>query len=233
MIGDAAPTISWLQRHERDVPAGDGWLAAPERAVQSRLVVPPRLADWRLGRWTAKAALAYVLGVDPLRVSVLAAADGAPEPWLDAEPLDLSLSITHRDGLALAVVGDGVRVGGDLEVVERRSPAFIREWFGEAEQQLIARAGAASASTELPCLLWSAKEATAKVLREGLRLDPRGARVSLADDREPGEPVGHWQRFSVDWDDQGPVVDGWWRRDGSFVRTIAAAPVCPLPVRLA
>lgn len=226
------PTVSWLQRHERDVPDGDGWLSEGERAVQARLVVPPRLADWRLGRWTAKAALAHVLEVDPLRVAVLAAEDGAPEPWLDGQPLALSLSITHRSALALAVVGDGVRVGGDLEVVEPRSDAFVREWFGEAEQHMIATALTAGPAPELPCLLWSAKEATAKVLREGLRLDPRGALVSLEDDREPGEPVGHWQRFSVDWADQGPVVSGWWRRDGSFVRTIAAAPSCPLPVRL-
>jgi 4'-phosphopantetheinyl transferase len=228
--GDRAGTVRWLQRREGDVPLGDEWLSERELAVHSRLVIPPRRADWRLGRWTAKAALAHVLGVDPSRVSVLAAADGAPEPYLDGQPIARSLSITHRSGLALAVVGDGVVVGGDLEVVEPRSSAFVREWFGDGEQQQVAAAGETGSQHELACLLWSAKEATAKVLREGLRLDPRGATVTLVDDREPGEPAGHWQQFSVDWGNQGAVVEGWWRLDGSFVRTIAAAPTCPVPV---
>jgi 4'-phosphopantetheinyl transferase len=231
--GDPTSFVCWLQRREGDVPPGDEWLSERELDVHSRLVVPPRRADWRLGRWTAKAALSHVLAVDPSRVSVLAAADGAPEPYLDEQPLALSLSISHRSGLALAVVGDGVVVGGDLEVVEPRSDAFIREWFCDEEQQRVAAAREAGLLHELPCLLWSAKEATAKVLREGLRLDPRGATVRLDDDFEPGEPAGHWQRFTVDWGAQGATVDGWWRLDGSFVRTIAAAPACPRPSEIA
>jgi 4'-phosphopantetheinyl transferase len=233
-VSGSAPAgaVHWLQRRDHDVPPGDDWLSAPERAVQSRLLIPPRRADWRLGRWTAKAALAEVLDVDPARVSVLAATDGAPEPYLDGEPLGCSLSITHRLGVSVAVVGSGVVVGGDLEVVEPRSDAFVREWFSDDERERILTVHEVDSPFELPCLLWSAKEATAKVLREGLRLDPRGATVTLADDREPGEPAGHWQRFAVDWAEQGPVVDGWWRVDGSFVRTIAAAPECPHPVVL-
>lgn len=236
MITSPASGVSWLQRCDQDVPADDSWLSPRELAVQSHLVVPPRRVAWRLGRWTAKAAVAAVLEVHPSRVSVVAAADGAPEPYLDDMPCSLSLSISHRGGLGFAAIGVDAIVGADLEVIEPRSDAFIREWFGDGEQRLIAEAREASRpdplSCLLPCLLWSAKEATAKVLREGLRLDPRGAVVSLGYDPDLDEATRRWQRFAVDWGGQGPSVAGWWCTDGSFARTIAATPECARPKSL-
>ena len=128
--------VVWLQRRLHDVPAGDEWLSARELDVQARLLVPKRRADWRLGRWTAKAALAMVLAVEPSRVSILAAEDGAPEAFVGDLPLPLpiSVSISHRAGLGLVTVSRHVVVGGDLELIEPRSAAFVREWFDEREQ---------------------------------------------------------------------------------------------------
>ncbi|MGZ6641917.1 MAG: hypothetical protein ACXVFT_08780 [Solirubrobacteraceae bacterium] len=65
-----------------------------------------RRDDWRLGRWTAKAAVAAWLGVGAERIEVLAAADGAPDAWLDGAPVPVSLSLSHRAGRALAAVTD-------------------------------------------------------------------------------------------------------------------------------
>ncbi len=210
-------TIGWLRRSSADVPTGDDWLSDDERRTQSGLVVPKRRADWRLGRWTAKSALASVFLIEPDRCSVAAAADGAPEALIDGRPSDVSLSISHREGIGLAVVGrGGVVVGGDLEVVEPRSDAFVREWLAPAEQAMVERARP-HRHHETACLIWSAKEAAAKVLREGLRLDVRRAVVSL----DHGEPGDGWHRSSVEWVTEGRTIAGWWRIDDDLVTTLA------------
>ena len=80
-------------------------------------------------------------------------------------------------GLALAVVDASPSVARcDLEWIEPRSAAFVREWLAPSEQAQVA----ASDSKLLPNLFWTAKEAAAKVRREGLRLDVRGAVARLA-----------------------------------------------------
>ena len=115
----------WTARWQADVPLGDAWLSARERAVQAALRVARRRADWRLGRWTAKAAVGGVCGVGPERVEVLAAPDGAPEPFVDGRPVALSLSISHRAGHALAVVsatGRSAVISSSSSDAPRRSP---------------------------------------------------------------------------------------------------------------
>jgi 4'-phosphopantetheinyl transferase len=206
---------SWLVRSSADVPAGDAWLGPRERAVLAGLKVPKRREDWRLGRWTAKS----VLGTD---VEVLAAADGAPEAWRGEHRLPLSVSLSHRAGRALVVVDAAPNVVGcDLERLEPRSPAFVRDWLAPAEQRL-----AAGDRVHVPNLVWAAKEAAAKVRREGLRLDVRAA-VTRLDGREHDG----WRGLTVTWTrEEGLVTHGWWREDDGFVLVVAASPAGPPPV---
>ena len=218
---------AWLTRCSADVPAGDGWLGSRERAVLAGLHVPKRREDWRLGRWTAKTAVAAHLGADPARIEILAAADGAPEAWLDGAPLPLSVSLSHRAGRAVAAVtASPDAVGCDLELIEPRSPAFVRQWLGPREQALVAQRAGAERDT-LANLLWSAREAAAKVRREGLRLDVRRADVELG-----GGGGGDWHRFSVRWGDGAPATSGWWRCGPEWVLTIAGGPGLQPPSRL-
>ena len=56
--------VYWLEQSDGDVPVGDGWLSAGERATLDRLRIPKRRADWRLGRWTAKCAAAAYLNLE-------------------------------------------------------------------------------------------------------------------------------------------------------------------------
>ena len=79
----AMTEVRWHHARAGEVPADDDWLTAGERAVVAGLAVAKRRADWRLGRWTAKALLDAVLGVPLHRVEVRAADDGAPEPYVD------------------------------------------------------------------------------------------------------------------------------------------------------
>ena len=167
----------WLLRCSADVPAGEAWLGATERRVLAGLRIAPRRESWRLGRWTAKTAAGASLGMPPERVEIIAAPDGAPEVWVSGERAAVSLSLSHRAGRALAVVAAAPAVVGcDLEVVEPRSPAFIREWLSPPERALVAGL-ADDARDRTVNGLWTAKEAVAKVRREGLRLDVRHAVV--------------------------------------------------------
>ncbi|MBI5105324.1 MAG: 4'-phosphopantetheinyl transferase superfamily protein [Solirubrobacterales bacterium] len=224
----AAP--GWLSRSPTDVPAGVGWLGPRERAVHAALQLPRRRADWRLGRWTAKCALAAWLGGAPDDVEVLAAADGAPEAWCGRRRLPVVVSLSHRAGRAIAVVADApAALGCDLELAEPRSDAFLREWLGEAERAQVAAAGD-DGRTWLANLVWSAKEAGAKARREGLRLDVRSAAVRVG--RTPA--ADGWAPLDVRWapNDGGGATPGWWRTEPHWVMAVAGEPAPAPPVRL-
>ena len=217
-------TPAWLSRRHADVPPGEAWLSARERDTLAGMTFARRGADWRLGRWAAKCAVAASLEVPVGHVEVLAAEDGAPEAWLDGERAPISLSISHREGRALAVVAFApLCVGCDLEVVEPRSGAFVREWLAPPEQRLVAAAGEGRRAL-LANLLWTAKEAAAKVRREGLRLDVRSAVVTLLDGA-----VDAWHPLHVDWGDDGSTTFGWWRVEPGWVMSVACEPAVPPP----
>jgi 4'-phosphopantetheinyl transferase len=216
----------WLTSAAAEVPRGDAWLSARERAVLAGLRVAKRRDDWRLGRWTAKAAVAVWLGVDPERVEVLAAADGAPDAWLDGAPAPVSLSLSHRAGRALAAVGDlPAAVGCDLELVEPRSGPFVREWLTAGEQAALGPLDGAARDVAAN-LMWAGKEAAAKVRREGLRLDVRHAEVEI------GAAGSGWRPLTVRWL-EGDTTAGWWCAADGWVMTIAGSPAPGPPSRLA
>ena len=173
----------WLSRHAADVPPGDDWLCDAERRVQRGLRLQRRREDWRLGRWTAKCAVGAWLGIQPERIAALRGPGGAPEAWLDGSPLPVSLSISHRAGHALAVVGPAsVAVGCDLELIEPRSGAFVREWLSPAEQRLVVEDPVQGHAAARQCDLE----------REGGR--DEGAARGAATQRSPGPCVAGWGR---------------------------------------
>jgi 4'-phosphopantetheinyl transferase len=209
--------VRWRLARGEEVPIDDEWLIDEERAVMADLAVPKRRADWRLGRWTAKTLLSAELGVPPGRIEIRAADDGAPDAFVDGDRAEVSLSVSHRDGLAVAAASPlPTTVGIDLETVETRSDAFVREWLAAEEQAQLPSAGAARDVQVLCC--WTAKEASAKVLREGLRLDVRDA-VVVARPSAPG-----WSPLEVIWRTEDIAHSGWWRRDDTTVVVVVTDP---------
>ena len=196
-----------------DRPRKLDWLASWERERAAGMSIPWRREDFLLGRWAAKRLLASVLGCAPgPGLEVRAAASGRPEAFLDGQPLRLSLSISHRDGLALAAIDDaGSPLGADLEAVEPRSDAFVRDYFTRAEIAAVA----AGERDLLANLIWSAKESALKALGAGLTLDTRAVEVELS----PGG-AGGWRPLrlhgAAEW-------GGWWRTDGARILTVVTA----------
>jgi len=226
----------WLEQTEADLSAHDDWLGPEECVLLRQKRFPKRRADWRLGRWTAKrAAAAYLnLPADPraLRdIEVRAASSGAPELFLAGRPAAVTISISHRAGIAAcAIAASGVALGCDLELIEPRDAGFVADYFTAEEQTWIAHTPEQD-RPRLVTLIWSAKESALKALREGLRIDTRSLTVTLPDDEHPAlqqhSALDPWRRLQVRCNG-GEVFQGWWQSTGRIVRTLVGSP-SPLP----
>ncbi len=83
--------IYWMEQTESDVPSENQWLSSREATCLSRMRFLKRRTDWRLGRWTAKHALASRLNLVPdinalAMMEILAAPSGAPEVFFNEHP---------------------------------------------------------------------------------------------------------------------------------------------------
>lgn len=245
--------IYWLTQNLAEVPPNNDWLSANERAVLETLRFPKRRADWRLGRWTAKRALLNVAPAPCGRLSefmssilnnppqgggatneyfsqieIRAATDGAPEVFMNDEPLPIPLSISHRNEIGFCAINPSAStVGCDLEMIEPRSDDFIADYFTTEERQRLAQVPAQDRPW-LATLIWSAKESALKALRQGLRLDTRSVIVDLDMDGKNED----WNFLSVRQTEASRTFHGWWRIDGKFVQTIATEPYIELPIAL-
>ena len=106
---DQTMDVYWLEQTATDVPVENDWLNASETVRLNGLRFPKRRADWRLGRWTAKRAVAVCLNL-PLDRHTLAgieirpAPSGAPEVFLANTPAHATISLSHREGTAVCAV---------------------------------------------------------------------------------------------------------------------------------
>lgn len=241
--------IYWLEQTEADIPAENQWLSATETICLSGMRFAKRRADWRLGRWTAKRAVAACLNLSAdvpalADIEIRAASCGAPEVFLQDQPASIAISLSHRDRTALCTVAPaGTSFGCDLETIEPRSAAFVADYFTASEKALIARVPV-DEQPLLMALLWSGKESALKALRVGLRLDTRCMCVSPADARpqSAGEewqdlvPVPRttnpdgWRPLRVRYSG-GRVFGGWWRFHDHLVRTVVSDLSQRTPVR--
>jgi 4'-phosphopantetheinyl transferase len=194
-----------------------------------------RRNEYLVRRFAGKCAVAASAGLteEPAtlsRIGVLNAPTGAPYVEVDGQPLGLDISLTDRAGWAVGLVGpDLAAVGCDLEIVEPRSPGFVRDFLTTAEQAQVAAAaagGGPDGHDALANLIWSAKESALKVLRTGLRRDTRTVEVSFEEQGTNG-----WRPLAVS-DADGGTFPGWWTRFGDFVLTVAAAGPSAEPVSL-
>lgn len=228
--------VYWSEQREEDVPAGNNWLSDREVSCLAGLRFVKRRTDWRLGRWTAKHAVATFLNLPPetdslAQIEIVAASSGAPQVVFRKQAAEVSISLSHCAGVALcAVAQGGVDLGCDLETIEPRSDAFIADYFTPTEQSLIVKVS----TSERPLvvnLLWSAKESALKALQVGLRSDTRSVEVRPVD--QPVSLGDRWSSLAVGHSDSRTFY-GWWRKKDRMVRTIVASvpidcPISPAP----
>jgi 4'-phosphopantetheinyl transferase len=233
--------VAWFEQVAASLPVGNDWLAACEQERLAGMRFPKRRADWRLGRWTAKHAVAAYLKLDcsPSALAALEirpAASGAPQVFIEDQPAAVSISISHRgDVAACAIAPSGTMLGCDLELIEPRSDAFMGDYLTLEEQHRVTQTPAADRS-RVANLLWSAKECALKALGMGLRLDPRSAVVSFADGLS-GSNQNSASPMAVTRQSQAPTwhplrvvcaarqdFEGWWQQTDCLLRTMVAFP---------
>lgn len=188
-----------------------------------------RRTEYLMRRLVAKHAIALVTGrtTDPSAlagIDVGNAQSGAPYVLVDGAPLDLDVSITDRAGWAVCAIG--AAVGCDLELVEPRSDSFVRDFLTGAEQRFVAAQPPGEPRDTAANLVWSAKESALKVMRTGLRRNTRSLEVSAG---RPGDDG--WGTLCVRGI-EGAVYPGWWRGDGRYLLTVAAAAPAASPIAL-
>ena len=214
-----------------DSVEADGLLADEERARLDSLRVPKRRQDWLLGRWTAKQLVRRYLaesGPPPALDALLIRADedGAPYAAL-VQPaatnrLPISLSISHSGPCsfcALSAARDA-SVGADIEMIEPR-PLSLAEQFFTREELAQVMAAPEGERDALITLIWSAKEAFLKCVREGLRVDTRKIQCSGIAEIEGG---AGWRTLTLTASPgllpERAQYQTWWQRGSGYVVTL-------------
>ena len=218
--------VGWLEQSEADVAPDDRWLSAAEADQMASLRFPKRRCEWRLGRWTAKRAVAACLGWSGTlaEIEIRAAPSGAPQVCC---PQHAVISLSHRAGRAICSVSTSIAaLGCDLELIEPRSSAFIEDYFTH-EERISIQGAREPARSYLATLFWSAKESALKTLHIGLRADTRSVSVRLLDGDQPGV----WRPLQVSHSDGG-VLRGWYSTEGSWMRTLVAHPAPSEPLKI-
>lgn len=225
--------IYWLEQTEVNVPAQNNWFTASEMLGLHSLRFAKRRTDWRLGRWTAKSAIATCLDMHPddealARIEIRPASSGMPDVFIDNQPAPVIISISHSGGSAIcAVAPRGTATGCDLELVEERGSNFVGDFFSSQEQEIIERASRVDRAW-LVTLLWSAKESALKAVGEGLRTDTRRVVVCSIE----GTVCNGWNALQVHHTEIRQTFPGWWQHTGKFVRTFVALPPPAAPTLL-
>jgi phosphopantetheinyl transferase len=91
------------------------------------------------------------------------------KPFLQDSSADISIS--HSNGIGWAALNHNGRIGIDVEQIEERSSAFLRDWFTEGEQRLCEEN--TSETKLLHTIVWTIKEALSKLLGTGFRIHPK------------------------------------------------------------
>ena len=224
--------------HANEYPSlaqGQAWpdlLSPREEKLLAGLGLVPRRRKWLLGRAAAKRLVRDMLGegqVPEKKISVLNQPSGEPFVLIEGKGgWEYPISISHRSevGMAAAPLERSARIGADVETVEPRDPALVRQFYTDGEAQIVEAAG--DDRDEIVARIWSAKEAVLKLLGLGLRIDTRGVLVDLVGEAFAGCPEG-WQPVDVRVVAELPrqsVLDDlrvMWRREAGYVLTVAVA----------
>ncbi|HEY5956810.1 MAG TPA: 4'-phosphopantetheinyl transferase superfamily protein [Polyangiaceae bacterium] len=158
------------------------YLHPTERALVSTRMTPKRLAEFIAGRLAARTAVRHLLGEQAIETfpRILREGNGptgCPRVVTEASDLDLGVSISHTDGVAIAAACFG-RIGLDLATIETQSRCFVEDTFSSRELILWAAWLRLHCTSALALTTaFAAKEAALKWLGTGFGLPLRAIEI--------------------------------------------------------
>jgi 4'-phosphopantetheinyl transferase len=229
-----AKFIYWLLQKTSDLPGDDNWLSENERALLQKMKFPKRRGEWRLGRLTAKRLVASYLKTSHgeqynfPEIEIFPSASGAPKALLRSKSPSFGISISHRVDIGFCVLQpQKLPIGCDLEIIELRSHAFIRDYFTTNEYSRVMAARKRDQAL-FANLIWSAKESVLKSIEQGLKSDTRNVEINI----ESLQSSKQWKRLSAVSVESRQDFYGWWRLDGSYILTVFSAEPTEEPMQI-
>jgi phosphopantetheine--protein transferase-like protein len=161
-----------------------------EAKEHTKKMTPKRAAEWLAGRVAVKKSVQRFLAasnepaVQEKGIRIVQDDQGKPRVELVGRPGPkmADISISHSNGLAMAAAAGPnsfVGFGVDVEKIEARSDAWVKDYFtdeeiraaGDGENKWVALTG-----------MWSLKEAALKAMGTGLRFDLKDVRIVNLDE---------------------------------------------------
>ncbi len=177
---------------------------------------PKAQREWLLGRIAAKDAVRADLlehgaaRAFPIEVQVRNDEEGRPLVHAPTDR-DLRVSISHRLGVGVAIVGDGVDVGIDVEHVEGRPDSFELAALSKKERARFEDLPDIDRESVRELELtrwWAAKEAAAKAAGTGMQGRPKDWKVVAVD----GDRLRIGDRWIATTVIDGDLVAAWTER---------------------
>jgi phosphopantetheine--protein transferase-like protein len=161
-----------------------------EAKEHTKKMTPKRAAEWLAGRVAVKKSVQRILAasnetaVQEKGIRIVQDDQGKPMVELVGRPGSkmADVSISHSNGLAMAaaaVPGVFAGFGVDVEKIEVRSDAWMKDYFTDEEIKL---ANASDNKWAVLTGMWSLKEAALKAMGTGLRFDLKEVQVANLDE---------------------------------------------------
>lgn len=210
--------VNYSLRFLKDVPDQLDWLHPSELEIYGSFRFEKKQKDWLLGRWTAKNLLknCWFKGNQLEEIAVLPGTNKAPFVYLNEKLQTYQISISHSHGQAFSITTDNnMQVGCDLEKVEKRSPAFLKDYFSAVEHELYATFELIFSDFEYYTLCWSAKEALMKATKQGMSLHPLKIELSKLQFIDKG-----WNTLNINNLESNHSYFGFWKIQEEMVYVV-------------
>ncbi|MBQ4493974.1 MAG: 4'-phosphopantetheinyl transferase superfamily protein [Elusimicrobiaceae bacterium] len=168
------------------VPLAEDFLTKRELGIYKTFKIDKRKKEWLGGRYALKKLACDFFNFDIKHMEVNNLPSGQPV-LLVPGGTKLPVSITHSGAYAAAAIAlTGQAIGLDIEVIEQRSPAWIKQCFEESE--------ISSKSAPFLTELWAKKEAVLKFLGVGLKLSCTDINFVFGKLEFKGKALDMWAR---------------------------------------
>lgn len=147
-------------------------LTPQEQKIFNSFKFKKKREDWFAGRIAAKKAFKQYLNIIGksynINISVFNNQDGSPYIY---EFPHLELSISHSSQYAISIISKS-KVGIDLEKIIQHNLSILKYYFSKKETLIIKKKNYSNDKlNELITMYWTRKEAVAKYLKLGMKLD--------------------------------------------------------------